>query len=201
MMYDFNENKEYTKIIDRDEKKIIEKENSVALKNDDIKEDTEEEKENCDNIKKDTNIDIVTKDDNNEKDIIENKKETVDNENDIANIPDNIKNKEETEKKKTKNIENLDILKEEDVSVFKMDAEEILDELTLSQKKTLLALGTKFSPVDYVKMRDYLYMSDREEGVSRALQLAERRLTEEDFKKMEDAIDEYIDFETIEKKD
>ncbi|WP_461206710.1 hypothetical protein [Clostridium sp. DL1XJH146] len=204
--YNLNGKQECAEIIDREKIEVREYQDSQVINNTTIKDNIEEVKENCNNDEDVTKACIDMKNNNEEKKIIENLNNS-NNSNNANNANCNEKDdigiiqNEKNTSQKNENIDEIYILNEKDVSVFKVDADKILDELTLNEKKTLLFLGTKFSPIDYVKIKNYLYMDDREEGVSCALKLAEKRLTNEDFKKMEDVIDEYIDVDAVEKKD
>ncbi|GAA0177728.1 hypothetical protein SH2C18_09020 [Clostridium sediminicola] len=89
----------------------------------------------------------------------------------------------------------------EDIPVFKIASSEILSNLSLIDKENLLVIGSKLAPLDYARVKEYLYMKDREEGVKKTILLLKERLSSKDYKKVKNIMDDYINMELMEKED
>lgn len=106
-----------------------------------------------------------------------------------------------SENNKDISLNNVEESTIEDMPVFKIASSEILASLSLLDKEKLLVIGSKLSPLDYARIKEYLYMKDRDEGVKKAILLLKERLSREDYKKVKDIMDAYINMEVIEKED
>lgn len=122
----------------------------------------------------------------------------------IGNI-NKIKQTNENKKNLSNNkdivINNIKEKTVEDIPVFKIASSEILANLSLIDKENLLVIGSKLAPLDYARVKEYLYMKDREEGVKKTILLLKERLSSKDYKKVKNIMDDYINMELIEKKD
>lgn len=93
-----------------------------------------------------------------------------------------------------------DYLQQDTASVFKVHTSKILDGLTFNEKKQLFVLGSKLNVRDYIKIKDYLYAKDQEQGVLDAVFLMKERLSEEDYDKIEKIAGRFIDMDRAEEK-
>lgn len=130
--------------------------------------------------------------------VIENMHEVTEiNENDV----DFIENEDILSDNKDISLNNVEERTIENMPVFKVASSEILASLSLLDKEKLLVIGSKLSPLDYARIKEHLYMKDRAEGVKKAVLLLKERLSREDYKKVKDIMDTYINMEVIEKED
>lgn len=82
---------------------------------------------------------------------------------------------------------------EKDASVFKVSTNIIREEVNLKEKQKLFSIAvTNLHPTDLLKIKEYLYWKDEEEGVRRIIDLIKEKLDCEDYKKVKDILDEYI---------
>lgn len=58
--------------------------------------------------------------------------------------------------------------------------------LTLEDKEKILYVAKVLAPVDYARIEEYIKMSNQEEGVRKALNLLKDRLSDKDYRKVED---------------
>jgi hypothetical protein len=138
-------------------------------------------------------------------------KEEEDNQVDISkNKDDFIQKDKENENQEKLNIDTEDKVSEEynleekiveDTSVFKVSSAEIFNRLTFSDKEKLLVVSSKLSPIDYACITEYLHMDDRDEGVKKAILLLKSRLSNKDYTKVKEIMNEYINIELIEEND
>lgn len=124
-----------------------------------------------------------------EKDTSKNKEKKVDYKHDIVKKVEEVLNEEES-------VE--DYLEEETASVFKVHTSKILDGLTFDEKKQLFLLGSKLNVRDYIKIKDYLYAKDQEQGVLDAIFLMKERLSKEDYDKVKEISERFIDMDRAE---
>lgn len=123
------------------------------------------------------------------------------------NVDDDSDTIEKENNTSSKNIDNTSLddsienEENEGVPVFKVASSKILGSLSLLDKEKLLVIGTKLAPLDYVRIKEYLYMDDRDEGVKNAILLLKERLSDEDYEKVKEIMDEYINIDSIEKED
>lgn len=82
--------------------------------------------------------------------------------------------------------------KQEDVPVFKVSTDVIRKEVTLKDKQKLFMIATKLSPKDFIKIKEYLYWEDEEEGTSRIINLIKNKLSNEDYEKVKSILGKYI---------
>lgn len=83
-------------------------------------------------------------------------------------------------------------------AVFKIEPEKLQGELTLLDKRTLLAVITKISPVDYAKINNYLKDENHTRGVINIFSLLKTRLSKSDYKQFKDMASKYVDVDCIE---
>ncbi|SHH50459.1 hypothetical protein [Clostridium grantii] len=180
------------------EKNNIEKSISMDIK----------EKIDNDNLIEESNQINFKTNDKEEKNSFDESNQTNDNNKDnlIEKNTDNtnIQNEEKKVDETKEEINKYDSSKTEiveDVSVFKVSSSEIFSSLTLSDKEKLLVVGSKLSPIDYACMKEYLYMDDRDEGAKKAILLLKSRLSNEDYAKVKEIMDDYINIKAIEEDD
>lgn len=158
------------------------------------KENIEEESVTMDSESKDSkNIDNDILID----EINENDKESKNNDND-SEIMDKENNRF------NKNIDNTtvdDNAENEEAPVFKVASSKILGSLSILDKEKLLVIGTKLAPLDYARIKEYLYSDDRDKGVKNVILLLKERLSDKDYEKVKKIMDEYINIDSIEKDD
>lgn len=124
---------------------------------------------------------------------IEDNNATVDKNDDISS---NFNNKLNSEDNNTVDDNN----NEKAISVFKVDADKIEDELTLSDKEKILRIASKLSPVDYVKVKNYLESNNSENGVIETMKLLKKRLTDSDYKKIREIAGKFLNMDVIDSK-
>ncbi|MDP4177290.1 MAG: hypothetical protein Q8900_02985 [Bacillota bacterium] len=100
----------------------------------------------------------------------------------------------------SENNDTVDDNNEKAVSVFKVDADKIQDELTLSDKEKILRIASKLSPVDYVKVKSYLESNNSENGIIETMKLLKKRLTDSDYKKIREIAGKFLNMDVIDSK-
>lgn len=88
--------------------------------------------------------------------------------------------------------------KEEAKSVFKVNYKSIEDSLSSMDKAKLLFIENKLSTVDEGRVKDYLSDNDHEEGVKKVYKLLKQRLNEDDFNKVKEILERYINIDVVE---
>lgn len=92
---------------------------------------------------------------------------------------------------------NDDLKNEETSSVFKIQSDKIQGELTLADKEKILAIANKLSPVDYVKIKNYLESSDAGKGMMDTMKLLKERLTESDYQRIRGVASKFLNMNVI----
>jgi hypothetical protein len=83
-------------------------------------------------------------------------------------------------------------------AVFKVESYTIEDMLSFSEKARLLTVAAKISPVDYAKISNYLYDENTSRGIINTFSLLKTRLNANDYEKVRDIAEKYMDVECIE---
>ncbi|MGL4570318.1 MAG: hypothetical protein ACRCVJ_04570 [Clostridium sp.] len=129
----------------------------------------------------------------------ENKNEVK--ENNIDNKEDNSKTEEKPKVETETKEENKDEQKEvvsNNITIFNVKKEEIIDRLTFKEKTKLLSVANKMSAVDVERIKESLMNKGEKEGSVEALKVIKRRLTTEDYKDVKDILSPYINIDLLE---
>jgi len=85
-------------------------------------------------------------------------------------------------------------------SVYKLEKGKILEKLSSNDKKDFEKIIKKLSTFDIGKIKEYYQDFNDEEGVINIFKLLRRRLTIEDYERIHEISDSFLDFNSIEKK-
>lgn len=85
-------------------------------------------------------------------------------------------------------------------SLYKLDKDEVLKRLSPDNKKDLEKIIKKLSTFDLGKIQEYYEDSDEEEGIINIFTLLKKRLTTEDYKKIQEISSPFVDITSINKK-
>lgn len=84
-------------------------------------------------------------------------------------------------------------------SLYKVNKDEALNELTDADKKDLDTIIYKLSAFDIGKIKNYSQDYDEEEGVINTFKLLKTRLSGKDYKRVKDICSMFLDIEELEK--
>lgn len=84
-------------------------------------------------------------------------------------------------------------------SLYKVNKDEALNELTDADKKDLDTIIYKLSAFDIGKIKNYSQDYDEEEGVINTFKLLKTRLSGKDYKRVKDICSVFLDMEELEK--
>jgi hypothetical protein len=82
-------------------------------------------------------------------------------------------------------------------SLYKIDKNQILEELSSDDKKNLDEILKKLSTLDMGKIKGYFEESNDDEGVVNSFTLLKKRLKNDDYKKIEDISSSFLDIDKI----
>ncbi|MEG1003585.1 MAG: hypothetical protein RSD13_02615 [Clostridium sp.] len=122
-------------------------------------------------------------------------------ENNIDNKEHNSKAEEKPKVETETEEENKDEQKEvvsNNVTIFNVKKEEIIDRLTFKEKTKLLSVANKMSAVDVERIKESLINKGEKEGSVEALKVIKRRLTTEDYKDVKAILSPYINIDFLE---
>jgi len=100
------------------------------------------------------------------------------------------------EKMSLEEIEN--ILKDEAISVFKVECSTIKGSLNFEDKKNILSIALKVDKNMFNTIKELLYHDNQEYGVLKALLLLRDCLDEKDFEKVRQTAGKYVDMSKVE---
>lgn len=84
------------------------------------------------------------------------------------------------------------------ISLLKMNAEDIIEDISLIDKAKLVKIGYKLQTVDRKKIEDWILYSDLNlDGVRNAYKLLKSRLSTNDFNELEEILTPYVNFEVL----
>jgi hypothetical protein len=78
-------------------------------------------------------------------------------------------------------------------SLYKIDKEKALDQLSAEDKKELEKILKKLSTFDMGKIKEYYEDSNEEEGIISIFKLLKKRLITEDYKRIEEITSSFLD--------
>lgn len=110
--------------------------------------------------------------------------------------PIDKKNFNNKEKMSLEEIEN--ILKDEAISVFKVECSTIKGSLDFEDKKNILSIAIKVDKKMFNTIKELLYHDNQEYGVLKALLLLKENLNERDFMKVRETASKYVDMSKVE---
>lgn len=112
---------------------------------------------------------------------------------------DGIKNEEKQKESKVEIIyddENKDSVA--NMSLLKMDSDDILDNISFIDKAKLVKIGYKLQTVDRKKIEDWvLYSPINIDGARKAYSLLKSRLSSSDFNELEEILNPYVNFDVL----
>ncbi|EKQ50818.1 MULTISPECIES: hypothetical protein [unclassified Clostridium] len=82
-------------------------------------------------------------------------------------------------------------------SIYKIDKERALEQLSNNDKKELENIIKKLSTFDIGKIKEYYNDSDDEEGIISIFKLLRKRLASEDYKRVEEISSSFLDIKRI----
>lgn len=82
-------------------------------------------------------------------------------------------------------------------SLYKIDKGKVLEQLSVEDKKDLEKILKKLSTFDMGKIKEYYEDSNEEEGIIDTFKLLKKRLTTEDYKRIEEIASSFLDIESI----
>lgn len=85
-------------------------------------------------------------------------------------------------------------------NIYKIDKNQILKRISSDDKKDLEKILKKLSTLDMGKIKEYFEDTNDDEGVVNSFLLLKKRLTNDDYKKIEEISDSYLDINQIHKK-
>jgi hypothetical protein len=85
-------------------------------------------------------------------------------------------------------------------SLYKFDKENSLQQLSTDNKKELEKIMKKLSTFDYGKIKEYYEYPNEEEGLINIFKLLRKRLTTEDYKRIQEISSVFLDIDGINKK-
>lgn len=85
-------------------------------------------------------------------------------------------------------------------SLYKLDKEEILKQLSPDNKKEFERIIKKLSAFDMGKIQEYYEDPDEEEGIINIFALLKKRLTTEDYKRIQEISSPFVDISRINEK-
>ncbi|MGK0468256.1 hypothetical protein [Clostridium sp.] len=155
--------------------------------------------------------DNIQEDDVPQKEISSDNKSEYENTNDIADTSSMKVDIEDTAwdkyiydggyvPKESNSLEDYNYTNEQnEQSVFKVSTGKIMENLTSTDKIKLLYISIKLGRDNYKKVEEYLYASDAENGVLKALKLMKDNLSEKEYEKVRIIAGKFIDMEEAEK--
>lgn len=85
-------------------------------------------------------------------------------------------------------------------SLYKLEKENALQQLSPENKKEYEKIMKKLSAFDAGKIKEYYEYSDEEEGILNIFKLLKKRLTAEDYKKIQEISSVFLDIDRINEK-
>jgi len=173
---------------------------------DNYEQDKEQVNSKEDNKKLNNNIGVIDTKTEEKKKEEESKNKTEDNkivvdENVIKNNDNSITSNEESliSENKEESINDGSVEEEDYASAFKVSKSDIMSSLSLLDKGKILIIATKLSSVDYKKTQEFLQIGD-EKGIINAMKLLKEKLSEEDYSKVREVAEKFLNMEIVENK-
>jgi len=113
-------------------------------------------------------------------------------------IKESIENKFSNDEEKLSLDEIENILKDEAISVFKVDCSNIKGSLNFQDNKNILSVALKVDKNMFNTIKELLYHENQEYGVLKALLLLRDNLDEKDFEKVRETAGKYVDMDKVE---
>ncbi|EHI97468.1 hypothetical protein CDLVIII_0743 [Clostridium sp. DL-VIII] len=85
-------------------------------------------------------------------------------------------------------------------TVFKVDKEKALEQLSSEDRKDFEKILKKLSALDMGKIREYYEEDNEEEGITNAFKLLNKRLSDEDYKEIERISSNFIQLDKVNEK-
>src|SRR5471030_3268217 len=82
-------------------------------------------------------------------------------------------------------------------SLYKLDKEKILEQLSPLNKKAFEKVIKKLSTSDLGKIKEYYRDSNKKEGIINIIRLLRKRLTKEDYEKIQEISSSFVDLDQI----
>ncbi len=85
-------------------------------------------------------------------------------------------------------------------TLFKVNKEKALEQLSSEDRKDFEKILKKLSTFDMGKIKEYYENENEEEGITNAFKLLKRRLSDEDYKKIEKISSSFIELDKVNEK-
>lgn len=92
-----------------------------------------------------------------------------------------------------------EVKEEPAISVFKVDKNTIMNNLSVAEKMKLMNLSKKLSVIDYGRIKEYLESNEEYDSAVAIFKILKSRLTNDEYKEIKDILIPYVDVEKIEK--